>query len=59
MLPFAATTTPLASKNFLPRVLVDVGPVKPCKMNAGLFGTAASSSASVGRRGVGSEGGQK
>jgi hypothetical protein len=34
----------------LPRLFVADGPAKLCEMYAGLFGTAASSSARVGKR---------
>ena len=50
MAPVGLTVTPFASRIALPALLVTDGPVKPTSMNTGLFGTAASSSASVGRR---------
>jgi len=48
--PLSATVTPFARRMSLPSELVADGPVKPISMKTGLFGTAASSSASVGRR---------
>ncbi len=48
--PSAATGTPFAVRNALPSALVAPGPLKPSMMNTGWSGTAAVSSASVGKR---------
>src|SRR5262249_12578555 len=48
--PSAPTATPWPWRIDRPRLFVAPGPVNEIIMNAGLLGTAASSSASVGRR---------